>query len=206
MSVGWGQDCDEEIEVELWGECYNIEETTELDLSESGFTGEIPPDIGNLTNLISLDLSWNQLTGVIPEEICIIIDPLTINVYIDVGYNQLCQPYPNCISQSDIDSQETSNCEEPEPSFCDEGYTEIDSTCYYQSDLDVLQIFIDNSDSTINWDMDDNWNGIIEPLELGIQEWVEGRIIELDCSEDEYGLSGSIPESIGYLTELTRLK
>ena len=54
MSVGWGQDCDEEIEVELWGECYNIEETTELDLSESGFTGEIPPDIGNLTNLISL--------------------------------------------------------------------------------------------------------------------------------------------------------
>jgi hypothetical protein len=47
---------------------------------------------------------------------------------------------------------------------------------------------------------------IIEPLELGIQEWVEGRIIELDCSEDEYGLSGSIPESIGYLTELTRLE
>jgi Leucine-rich repeat (LRR) protein len=43
-------------------------------------------------------------------------------------------------------------------------------------------------------------------LELGIQEWVEGRIIELDCSEDEYGLSGSIPESIGYLTELTRLE
>ena len=26
---------------------------------------------------------------------------------------------------------------------CDEGYTEIDSSCYYQSDLDVLQDFID---------------------------------------------------------------
>ena len=28
---------------------------------------------------------------------------------------------------------------------CDEGYTEIDGECYYQSDLDVLQQFIDNS-------------------------------------------------------------
>ena len=28
---------------------------------------------------------------------------------------------------------------------CDDGYTEIDSSCYYQSDLDVLQQFIDNS-------------------------------------------------------------
>ena len=28
MSVGWGQDCVEGVEVELWGECYNIDETT----------------------------------------------------------------------------------------------------------------------------------------------------------------------------------
>ena len=33
MSVGWGQDCGEGVEVELWGECYNIIETTYLDLS-----------------------------------------------------------------------------------------------------------------------------------------------------------------------------
>ena len=46
MSLGWGQDCVEGIEVELWGECYNIEGTTELNLSESGFTGEIPHEIG----------------------------------------------------------------------------------------------------------------------------------------------------------------
>ena len=29
--------------------------------------------------------------------------------------------------------------------LCNEGYTEKDSSCYYQSDLDVLQQFIDNS-------------------------------------------------------------
>ena len=51
MSVGWGQDCDDGIEVELWGECYNIEETTYLDLSYSELTGEIPPEISYLINL-----------------------------------------------------------------------------------------------------------------------------------------------------------
>ena len=54
MSVGWG--CIDGVEVELWGECYNIEETTYLDLSDSGLTGEIPSEIGNLTNLIFLNL------------------------------------------------------------------------------------------------------------------------------------------------------
>jgi len=52
--------CEEEIEVELWGECYSIENTTELDLSNSGLTGEIHPEIGNLTNLTYLDLQWNE--------------------------------------------------------------------------------------------------------------------------------------------------
>ena len=40
MSVGWGQDCVDGVEVELWGECYNIEETTLLDPSDSSFYEE----------------------------------------------------------------------------------------------------------------------------------------------------------------------
>ena len=139
--------------VYLWGECYNIDETYSLNLysnqltgeippeigqltnltwlnlgnnqltgeipSEIGqltnleslvlnsnqLTGEIPPEIGNLTNLINLYLSENQLTGEIPVEICNQGDSTPI-----VGDNQLCPPYPSCISQSDIDSQDTSNC------------------------------------------------------------------------------------------------
>ena len=53
-------------EVELWGECYNIEETTELYLSNSGLSGSIPSEIGQLVNVISLNLNGNQLTGEIP--------------------------------------------------------------------------------------------------------------------------------------------
>ena len=68
MSIGWGQDCVDGLEVELWGECYNIEETTWLDLSYSGLTGEIPPEISNLIYLEVLCLGNNELTGGIPPD------------------------------------------------------------------------------------------------------------------------------------------
>ena len=69
----WG--CEEEqeenppTEVTLWGEVYSIENTTYLDLQYNQLTGEIPPEIGNLTNLERLFLEHNQLTGSIPSEI-----------------------------------------------------------------------------------------------------------------------------------------
>ena len=56
-------------EVELWDECYSIENTTILNLPVNGLTGSIPPEIGNLTNLESLEVANNQLTGSISSEI-----------------------------------------------------------------------------------------------------------------------------------------
>jgi len=55
--------------VELWGEYYSVENTTELNLQNSSLSGSIPPEIGNLTNLTYLSLRYNQLTGSIPPEI-----------------------------------------------------------------------------------------------------------------------------------------
>ena len=40
-----------------------------LDLSDNQLSGEIPLEIGNLTNLTYLVLSWNNLSGSIPTEI-----------------------------------------------------------------------------------------------------------------------------------------
>ena len=52
-----------------------------------------------------------------------------------------------------------------------------------------------------------NDNGIVEPLELGLQEWVDGRIISLMCGAYIYcQLSGEIPESISNLTEIEVLR
>jgi len=40
-----------------------------LDLNNNNLTGNIPPEIGELTQLTWLDLGWNKLTGNIPPEI-----------------------------------------------------------------------------------------------------------------------------------------
>ncbi len=105
MSIGWG--CIDGVEVELWGECYNIETTTELHLQNSGLTGEIPPEIGNLMNLTHLYLYNNQLTGEIPVDICNQGDSTP-----SLSNNNLCPPYPDC-GEGPItyeNEQDTSEC------------------------------------------------------------------------------------------------
>ena len=69
MSVGWGQWCGDVIEIDSIEEICNLTDLSEINLSESNLTGEIPSCIGNLTNLTCLNLSYNQLTGEIPPEI-----------------------------------------------------------------------------------------------------------------------------------------
>ncbi len=48
-----------------------------------------------------------------------------------------------------------------------------------------------------------NGDGIVEPLELGIQEWVDGRLKGIMCGAYIYcQLSGPIPQEINHLTEI----
>ena len=91
----WGLQSTSNIEVgdygvELWAEYYSIEHTTELDLSNRGLTGDIPSEIGNLTNLTYLDLRNNQLTGSIPPE----IGNLTNLTILNLRNNQLLGSIP----------------------------------------------------------------------------------------------------------------
>ena len=72
--IYWGCDDTKEeettpTEVTLWGVVYSVEDTDSLNLSDNQITGEIPPEIGNLTNLTHLYLHSNSLTGSIPPEI-----------------------------------------------------------------------------------------------------------------------------------------
>ncbi|KAL2557572.1 Leucine-rich repeat receptor protein kinase EMS1 [Forsythia ovata] len=58
----------------LVGSCQNLlaicHYLTLLDLHINGFTGEVPPEFGNLAQLEYLDISENKLCGQIPDEIC----------------------------------------------------------------------------------------------------------------------------------------
>ena len=124
---------DEETEtgpsVNLWGVDYSIENTTVLYLDGNSITGSIPPEIGNLTNLITLGLDDNQLTGSIPPEIGnltnlnylrlndnqlsgIIPDEICNQGDSSPGLsnNQLCPPYPSCIEDY-VYTQDTSDCD-----------------------------------------------------------------------------------------------
>jgi len=95
--------CIDGEEVELWGECYNIEETTEILLPSSQLTGEIPESIGNLINLNSLVLYNNQLTGEIPESIGNLIDLTWLNLYNNQLNGDVPESIGNLINLTSLD-------------------------------------------------------------------------------------------------------
>jgi len=72
--------------------------------------------------------------------------------------------------------------------ICEEGVTE----CYYQGDIDVLQDFIDVNESLSGE----------EPLEIGSQLWIDGRLEGLSLFSNQLT---TIPESIGNLSSLRML-
>ncbi len=63
---------------------------TSLDLEENNLTGEIPPQLGNLTSLDSLRLARNKLSGEIPPE----LGNLSKLTVLDLWGNQLRGPIP----------------------------------------------------------------------------------------------------------------
>ena len=66
--------------VELFGQYYSVENTIELDLSNSMLVGEFPLKVLKLINLKILDLSFNQLSGEIPDEIKNLADLRILNL------------------------------------------------------------------------------------------------------------------------------
>ena len=75
-------------EVDLWGECYDINTTTTLNRPSQNLTGPIPPQIWQLQNLTYINLSGNNLTGHIPFEFTYLINLTELNL----SNNQLTGP------------------------------------------------------------------------------------------------------------------
>ena len=149
----------------------NLKSLTNLVLSNNQFTGSIPISIGKLSILHTFLADSNNLSGTIPDDICTIYPNL---IDYDLTGNRFCPPLPDCLDTPDeIGFQ---NCD----TSCGTGYEYLYGYCYSQRDLNVLQTMINNNDSlNMIWDIDSS--EVIEPLELGFQEWSAGRLETLDC-------------------------
>ena len=167
---------------EIPPEIGNLTNLTILQLSYNQLSGEIPPEIGNLTNLFSMsvDLSYNQLTGEIPSEICNIgyTSPLLSN-------NQLCPPYPECLTEEDVEYQDTSNCESE--------YDLGDINC--DGDLNVLDVVL-----MVNMILEDEYNSIADLNEDGVVNILDVvTIVNLVLSGDDntcMDIDGNVYETI----------
>tara|TARA_B100002052_G_scaffold211568_1_gene193520 strand:- start:168 stop:596 length:429 start_codon:yes stop_codon:yes gene_type:complete len=103
-------------------ELYNLNTLERIYLYDNQLTGNISENISNLTNLTTINLQNNLFYGALPDEICLLnidyeyesIDSIYYLGYtwkrFNVENNNFCPEYPECISQDDIDSQDTSNC------------------------------------------------------------------------------------------------
>jgi EIX receptor 1/2 len=68
----------------------NLSSLISLDLSWNSFSGTIPPQLGNLSSLISLDLSGNSFSGTITPQ----LGNLSSLIYLDLSYNLLEDSIP----------------------------------------------------------------------------------------------------------------
>lgn len=76
---------------------------------------------------------------------------------------------------------------------CGENCSESDGDCYHLNDINALEAFQQTFEPLNNLTL----------LEIGIQEWENGRLILLNLSNSE--LIGEIPMQIGYLSALQSL-
>ncbi len=75
---------------ELPPELGGLTQLVELTIAGNDLTGSIPPELGDLSNLERLDLGWNELSGVIPPE----LGGLPNLERLELGVNQLSGAIP----------------------------------------------------------------------------------------------------------------
>ena len=162
-----------------------------LRLNENGLSGEIPPEIGELTHLWELDLSDNMLSGEIPQE----MGGLAHLERLKLSGNRLdgCLPenLMDALGREELARLALPLCESFSPS----------------EDRDALAALY-NATNGSNWTSGDNWlSGYPIGKWRGVYttELYEGRVLVFHISLSGNGLSGEIPPEIGEFALLIEL-
>ena len=96
------------LEGEIPVELESLSNLENLHLHNNQLSGEVPDIFHEMNNLAHLTLFENQLSGNVPESLC--------NIYNNIEYlglygNLFCPPYPSCLTNEDLGSQDTANCD-----------------------------------------------------------------------------------------------
>ena len=96
------------IEGEIPVELESLSNLENLYLHNNQLSGEVPDIFHEMNNLVHLTLFENQLSGNVPESLC--------NIYNNIEYlglygNLFCPPYPSCLTNEDLGSQDTTSCD-----------------------------------------------------------------------------------------------
>ena len=192
-----------EIPPEL-GKLSNLEG---LALWSNDLNGEIPPELGKLSNLKYLALWGNSLSGEIPPE----LGNLSKLIELDLSYNELTGEIPSELGKLsnlellELDINELCGEIPPElDKLSGMDYYSLPSPCWHtpESDREVL-ITLYNATNGPSWNRSDNWLSD-EP----IGEWygvttVNDRVTALMLYSE--GLRGEIPPELGKLFSLEHL-
>ena len=170
----------------------NLSELKTIDLSENSFSGSIPQSIFNLPNLDTLLINNNHFSGVISENSCSFLSDNN-SVY-NFAQNSFCPPYPICNgNQIDFGLQLISNCDQ---SICNEDEVLLWTTCASIDSTTELRFSGRTPPSGPYWG-----STILDSLTILPQI---GQLINLEKLELS-NLYGEIPSEIGNLTNLRLL-
>ena len=183
---------------------------TQLNLSRKGLTGEIPAQLGNLSNLTQLNLRSNQLTGDIPAE----LGNLSNLTFLGLYNNQLTRELPQSLTGLTMlewlifynNSELCAPTDEAFQTWLESIATVRGSSCAlvdWPGDRTVLIELYSATDGA-NWTNNTNWLS-----DRPIREWhgvtndANGRVTGLYLPRNQ--LSGEIPTELGNLSNLEAL-
>ena len=158
----------------------------ELYLYDNQLSGNIPPEIGQLSQLTWLLLNGNQLSGNIPPE----IGQLSQLTWLLLGGNRLIGCIPGqlrSVATNDLDELNLPDCA---------------SATSVNEDRAVLMAFYEATGGD-EWPTNLGWNDADTALDqwYGVITDSDGRVEIIDLSYND--LRGEIPEAIGRLIELS---
>ena len=186
------------IDGEIPSELGKLSNLKDLRLGRIGLEGEIPPELGQMTSLKMMDLSDNGLEGEIPSE----LGQMTAPVALDFSNNNLSGEIPSELGQMTAPwalDFSNNNLSEEIPSELGQivGLVRLDLSSNSLSG--EIPSELGRMTSLKMMDLSDNGLEGEIPSELGQMTSLE----MMDLSDND--LSGEIPSELGNLLNLTRL-